>query len=289
MHQKNKQSGFTIIEISLAMAFIATLLIAVLTVSMQMMSLYNKGLTIKDVNTVARSTVRDIQDSVAQSSSAIKLVAATPGASVATTLQDASTAQLHYYNYFDATNPIKSGGGRLCTGSFTYIWNYQKAFAAYAPDPGGEFESVQYIKNPAGDFEPIRFIKVRDEARDLCKYVDSGPIGERNMGKRLPDSVWSTMQPVFGEGDRNLAIYAFEVSSPESLVFSTSNQNDTTVPSVNTNFYSTFYTFKITVGSSLFPDDINDSKCEAEAGSKDINVEYCAINDINFVARTGQY
>jgi hypothetical protein len=287
MSQNKLQTGFTIVEITLAMTFIATLLIAVLTVSMQMFSLYNKGLTIKDVNTVARTTVRDIQVSVAQSSSAIKLVEPTPGAAVQTTLEQASSEGLHYYNS-PATDGVSSGGGRLCTGSFTYIWNYQKAFSAYSPSPTGEFENVQFYEQ-SGKFTPIRFVKIQDDARELCEYVDTGDVRQQNAGKRLPDRFVDKIQPVFGEGDRNLAVYDLQVTSPESLVFSTSTQEEGANTDVNTSFYSTFYTFSMTIGSSLFPDEITDNACKPPADSKDIHAEYCAINEIDFVARTGQY
>lgn len=280
MRQTN-QKGFTIIEITLAMAFIATLLMAVMTVGMQLISLYNKGLTIKDVNTVARLTVRDMQDSVAQSASAIKLAA--PGAASVQTLELASGADLDYFN--------NDQGGRLCTGSYTYIWNYQEAFTDYTPSPTGEHGSTQFIGHADGTFEPIRFVKVEDESRELCNYDNANPIlQERNLGTRVPDEFASKLQSVFGEGDRNLVLYSFEITSPESLAFRTSNQNDAdpTSNAVNTNIFSSFYTFKLVVGSSLFTSEyIVDDTCTPSSG--DSYAEYCAINQIDFVARTGQY
>lgn len=278
MHQKTKQQGFTIIEITIAMAFIATLLISVMLVGMQLISLYNKGLTIKDVNTVARHTVRDMQDSVAASKSSIKLVDDSGGYS--TNLANASSKGLHYFN--------SSSGGRLCTGSFTYIWNYQAAFNGYNPGaPAGINGDTQFIRDGAV-FKPIRFVKVSDERRDLCSYKDSGADGEQNKGTRIPDSYTSKLQDVFGEGDRNLVLYTFEITSPESLVFTTDNQHE--AASVNTNMYSSFYTFSLTVGSSLFPEDVTTTnECAPPPDSKDTYVEYCAINQLDFVARTGQY
>lgn len=282
--RQSKQHGFTIIEITLAMVFIATLLMAVMTVGMQLISLYNKGLTIKDVNTVARLTVRDMQDSVAQSPSAIKLLA--PGdLGPRGTLELAAAEKLHYFN--------NAQGGRLCTGSYTYIWNYQPAFSGYTPSPTGEHDLTQFTVRADGTFEPIRFAKVPDYARALCNYDNSNPVlGERNTGTRIPDVFASELQSVFGEADRNLVLYRFELTSPESLAFKTSNQGDEDPVSgaVNTNIYSSFYTFSLVVGSSLFADeDIVDETCTPPAESNNSYVEYCSINQIDFVARTGQY
>ena len=58
------ERGFTLVELMLAMAFIGVLLVAVATTTQHMMRLYNKGSTLREINTVARTVVRDLQQSV---------------------------------------------------------------------------------------------------------------------------------------------------------------------------------------------------------------------------------
>lgn len=51
------------------MAFIAVLVITLLMVGMRIASLYNKGITIRDVNSASRNIIRSMQDDIAASSS----------------------------------------------------------------------------------------------------------------------------------------------------------------------------------------------------------------------------
>ena len=62
------ERGFTLVELMLAMAFIGVLLVAVATTTQHMMRLYNKGSTLREINTVARTVVRDLQQSVGSAS-----------------------------------------------------------------------------------------------------------------------------------------------------------------------------------------------------------------------------
>lgn len=95
---KNLSKGFTLIELMLAMTFVAALLIAIALTVIQISNIYNKGLTMKEVNQVGRSISDDLVRSISQSQSF-----AVPSDSYVT----------------------KDWGGRLCTGKFSYmeLWN----------------------------------------------------------------------------------------------------------------------------------------------------------------------
>lgn len=112
--------GFTIIELMIAVGFIGVLLVAITLVILQIMSLYNKGLTLKEVDSVSRLVVRDMQQSIASSSRFSISYTETDASGTATvktakTLAEASEKSVDYYN--------NVAGGRLCTGDFSYIWN----------------------------------------------------------------------------------------------------------------------------------------------------------------------
>ncbi|RWZ79528.1 MAG: hypothetical protein EOT04_01290 [Candidatus Chaera renei] len=85
-------SGFTIIELLMAMAFLAFLLIFVVTATVQMMRSYSKGLTIKQMNQSGRSLAEEM----------IRDVRFASRSSVITS----AVAQ-----------------GRLCLGNAVYVWN----------------------------------------------------------------------------------------------------------------------------------------------------------------------
>lgn len=91
MSHKARQKGFTIVELMLAMAFLAFMLVFVFTATTQIMRAYNKGLTIKQINQTGRSLVDDIQRTAANASK-------------------------------DSLK-IANANGRLCVGGVTYVWN----------------------------------------------------------------------------------------------------------------------------------------------------------------------
>ena len=246
---------------------------------MQLFSLYNKGVTIRDVNAVTRHLVRDVQDSVAASKLDIRLFPAGTTTPVGT-LQEASNQALDYYTNAD--------GGRLCTGSYTYIWNYGQAFAAYeGVGLNGEQGYTQFTGNVSDGFEAVRFIKVSDDNKRLCTVDEDESDTLVKEGKKLSDEVVEEAVPVFDEGERDLVLYSFDISSPGALALEQGDDEE-----VTTNYYSNFYTITTIVGSSLFSEDYTivdgTDRCQIDADNNDTLREYCAVNEIEFVARSGQ-
>lgn len=90
-----QQAGFTIIELSLAMAFIAMLLLGIAFLTIQISTIYNKGLTIRAVNEAGQLISRDMQQ----------------------TLNSSKATNVLYVE--NATT-----GGRLCANNVVYAWNY---------------------------------------------------------------------------------------------------------------------------------------------------------------------
>lgn len=91
MSQNNTQRGFTVIELTLAMAFLAFILLFTTTTLVQMMRTYNKGITIKQINQAGRTITEDLARSLGSGESA-----------------DIITTYLPQ--------------GRLCVGNAVYMW-----------------------------------------------------------------------------------------------------------------------------------------------------------------------
>lgn len=134
-----KQKGFTLIELMLAMTFIAVLLIAIAMTTIQISNIYNKGITLREVNQAGRTITDDLQRSIGSTSP----FNVTPKKNDT----DPDTATSHYV--------VRDNGGRLCVGGYTYAWNYGKALAS------GD------IFNKYDDNSPVRFVKVKDGG-NLC-------------------------------------------------------------------------------------------------------------------------
>lgn len=116
MFRHKSQQGFTVIELTLAMTFVAFILIFTTLTTIQMMKTYNKGVTIKEINQAGRTLTEDLSRSL--------------------TAGKASSVNLSYLDQ-----------GKLCVGASTYIWNPVYTGAAHAYNDGG----VTYHKWPNGD------------------------------------------------------------------------------------------------------------------------------------------
>jgi prepilin-type N-terminal cleavage/methylation domain-containing protein len=168
-----KQNGFTLIELMLAMTFISVLLVAIAMTTIQISNIYNKGITLREVNQAGRVITDDLQRSISSSSP----FDVTPKKNDT----DIATMTSHYV--------VRDGGGRLCVGGYTYAWNYGKAIAGGtgAPDVFNKYE----------DGTPVRFVKVRDGG-NLCTNSAAKIIRE-NASEMLTSS------------DRDLVVHTFDI------------------------------------------------------------------------------
>ena len=135
----DKKHGFTIIELTLAMAFISVLLLSVVFVSIQVGQMYNRGITLRSVNTSGRDIEAILRQDFLQTDSR----------------QVAGSGE-------NAVIWVSEGGeainGRICLGRYSYIWN--------SPRVLDEARSGSGVVTLNG--EPINFIRVIDENGALC-------------------------------------------------------------------------------------------------------------------------
>lgn len=201
MNHGKRRSGFTIIELMLAMTFIAVLLVAIAMTTIQISQIYTKGLTLREVNQVGRAVSEEFQRSLS-ASAPFNVDPASPGA-----------------RYI-----VRAGGGRLCVGRYSYAWNYGKALRGQPGAPS--------IYNTYDNGTPVRFAKVNDPSSSLCtdpalnvKLADSTEMltsGDRELALHAFNITGVARDDVNGQ-----ALYAI------SLIIGTNDQtqlvtNDTT-------------------------------------------------------------
>lgn len=170
---RNNNRGFTLIELMLAMTFIAILLVAIAMTTIQISNIYNKGITLREVNQAGRSVSSELQQSIA--------------ASVpfdVTPKTDNSGSETSRY-------VVRDGGGRLCLGTYTYAWNYGKALSGGAGAPA--------IYNKYDNNTPVRFAKIEDAGGALCADVTL-PVPKNKASELL------------STGDRELVLHSFSVT-----------------------------------------------------------------------------
>lgn len=160
MNLVRRTNGFTIIELMLAMTFVAGLLVAIAMTTIQISQIYTKGLTLREVNQVGRAVSDELQRSISSST---------------TFNVDPMSPTTRYIT--------RDGGGRLCIGRYSYAWNYGKALR------GGPGAPAVY--NTYDNGKAVRFAKVNDPSSSLCtdpslnvKFADSTELlttGDREL------------------------------------------------------------------------------------------------------------
>lgn len=231
-HVDSDNNGFTIIELVLAMTFVSLLLLAIAATVIQIGTIYNKGMTMKAVDASGQEVSADIQRTIGQS-------------------QPFDIEPNFRSQRYPETGINDSDGGRLCTGTYTYVWNYgrslQRPINAYV----------------SGDAQ-IRFVRVRDAGGQYCA----------DPGKRIE---MADATELLAGGDRDLAVQSFAIAKVAgnqvlgqaiytvALEIGTNDQDALERRSTLT-----------TVDTSCKP-----------PSSKESQQEFCAVNKFEFTAQAG--
>ena len=167
------EKGFTLIELLLAMTFISMLLLAIALTILQISSIYNRGMILKEVNQVGRGFSTELQTAV--NASEPFSITQTPGS-----------------RYFQQG----TWGGRLCLGQYSYIWNYGSAL-----QPGSSSTRNLYTgENLLVSAGSIRFVKVYDTAASYCTNLNQ-TVNPANATELL------------NVGDHSLAVQNFSITT----------------------------------------------------------------------------
>lgn len=235
MSHVHKQQGFTIVELMLAMTFVSLLLMAIAMTVIQISNIYTKGLTMRAVNQSGQAITQDIRRSI-EAARPLDIGGA-----------DASGGQNYQPMVRLGGELSQPDGGRLCTGSYSYIWNNGKAFST----PVNKFQD---------DSTLIRLVKVVDNGSRYCADP-SRPIDRATAVEMLSD------------GDRELAMQSFAIrqatDNPEfgqalyliTLQLGTNDQEALDLTSL-------------------------DASCKPPSENAELQ-DYCAVNKFEFTARAG--
>lgn len=198
-NMKNSRGGFTLIELSLSLIFIAILSLTVVLLIQNISASYRRGLVLNQVNTVGMDLVDDFRISIQNASSDpvtrmcevfYPLGSADRNNCIAdkamSFISVTKTAQVKVGGKY-----IGSGGaadesympvfGALCTGTYTYIWNtgyfenadgyegnsanIREVIGASPAVLGTKTAATANFEQKYGDF---RLLKVYDAERTVC-------------------------------------------------------------------------------------------------------------------------
>ena len=168
---KSSKQGFTIIEVSIAMAFIAVLLIVIALIITGIMTTFQKGVTLKSVNNVGRNLISEF-------TSAINLAPSIDSTSLCNVYAKNNTEECikdGAYKYIfqerlgsaaDTADGTTSEGvqyfGILCTGKYTYMWN------TYYGIEKGHYLKLKYKTSVTG---PEITIPTSSDKKDIFRLI----------------------------------------------------------------------------------------------------------------------
>jgi prepilin-type N-terminal cleavage/methylation domain-containing protein len=176
MNHDNRQSGFTLIELLLAMTFISVLLLAIALTIIQISTIYNRGIILKEVNQVGRTLATELDSAVA--------------ASAPFSVDQSATS--HYFQQ-------GTSGGRLCLGQYSYIWNYGSVLQPNTSPIRNLYAAEPLLVSNSS----IRFVKVYDTHAAYCSNL-SQTVDPTNATELLKS------------GDHSLAVQDFSISTTAS-------------------------------------------------------------------------
>lgn len=171
-----KQAGFTLVETSIAIAFLSILMIAILSLTITAGKLYVKGNTNKTIN----QSGRDFSNTVRRDF-------LSAGASMITPQITISGGDATTYS------------GRICLGTVSYLWNSANLLNAVGPAATAAQVTMGSSKTL------VKFARVVNPEQSYC---DKGPTG------KYPVNIPSTEQAtdLFGGSGRDYALYDMSIS-----------------------------------------------------------------------------
>ena len=237
-HVVNKQRGFTVIELMLAMTFVSVLMVTIAMTIVQLANIYNKGTTLRAVDQAGRTISRDMQSTLA---AAQPLDISSDGTSSANYRRQVQVGG-------DSNNP---DGGRICTGSYSYIWN-----------------TGHGLENPVnkynGNDQLIRLVKIRDTGALYCS--------DEALGINKEDAT-----ELLSSGDRELAVQSLRIT-PEAIDPVTQQALYRIVLEIGTND-----TGSLDQDSTITTIDTRCKPPSDAASQRD----FCAVNQFEFTVRAG--
>lgn len=263
------RKGFTIIELVLAMGFLTTILVTIAILLIQIMSIYQKGLSLRAVNTMGQQLIDELTRTVG-GSPIVPNINPVPNDSGIVNEQALATALRRYYvsNTIVEDGRQKQINGVFCTGSYSYIWNTPESDPTNSASPN--VLTLQY--GETGERKIYKMARVVDNTRRICQEA---------------------------QGDSPTSNFIISTTDPEPIELINTDEADlylydfTVFPATqNTITGQTFYSANFILGTMRGGINImsNGDYCEDLASQEMVSdFSYCAVNKFNFAMRATGY
>lgn len=265
-------TGFTIVELSLALAFFSVLLLAIGFLSIHIIGIYQKGLSMKAVSSTSRELISDFSRSISASvgQNVSENCSKLSGSGIIHCKKDHGRKLIYRQNY--GTIEIKGAeksvpfSGVFCTGQHSYIWN-----TGYALNPASHYKIKSGNRATYNGKNDFRLLKINDYGREACSHnVQSDYRYTISHNYKITGN--PNGEELLKNSEDNLMLYDLVVFSPVEHDLS----------------QHAFYAGTFTIGTAKGNIDItgNGDYCKEDKSlglSSEFN--YCAINKFNFAMR----
>ncbi len=308
----NSKSGFTLIELSFSIVFIAILSLTITMIIINVIASYRRGIILNQVNTVGMDLADDfratIKSSPARSVTDLCTRLYTVGSSqynscmsdgannfvsvmrfATVTIGNGTTNQKKIYNA-----PVF---GAFCTGSYSYIWNSGYFFDDNYKIDGVTAAELKYKEGESGTVATasgFRLIKVTDRNRAVCISAVNYGSGNRYIVRSV--NSMSSSANILGGG------HLFDISGEDDDVIfdeiveplSASKSNNlaiyditTVAPAHNSANTAQLYSMSFILGTVQGGINIKASGnfCATPDEYTIENFDYCAINKFNIAVQ----
>ena len=247
------KNGFTLVELSLSMVFIAVLSVIIVLVINGTVSSYRRGITLNLLNTVGSELVSDITTAVQESPIDGELCHNNND-------DDGSCRYASRTNYAKVEGKRIPVSGAFCTGKYSYVWNSGYYFDDNYQIEGEKMRVVD--KDGREVLSEFKLAKILDTERNAC-LPNTDDTNEIKISGEEADA-----EDVLDENNSGVAVYNFEVNPP-----------------VDGGGGGQLYLISLTLGTAQSGMNINvtGGECAAPAESNS-NPDYCAINTFRFAA-----
>lgn len=269
---KNRK-GFTLIELSLSIAFISILLIGIASIVIHMTSIYQKGLTLRAINEVGQQIMEDMTRAVNGASYIVDVSKADEnGDGYIDDKESKEAIKTYFFEAVknDATHKDVQRYGALCISNYTYVWNTAEVLNSDRKEDG------VWING-----ERFRLARFPDPEHKQCNAEVEGTIAAGGGADKVEIEVMTTTNPVdlIAENEVDLALYSFKVIPATQ-----------SVRTRQAFISASFILATLRGGVNIMA---NGDFCQGKAAKgeeyeyDDYDFDYCAVNKFNFSMRTG--
>lgn len=290
--QKSTRTGFTMVELSITLAFLALLLISIAVITTNIIAIYQKGMTIKAVNSVGRGLIEELTTAIntAPSVDTTSLCNSLAGSDAATCRAD------HAFKYVFQATYNRDGqqyNGVFCTGHYSYIWN------TYYGVESNHTLNLRYLATDGTTptISAPRLLRVEDRTYRVCSAVMADNsysstltsnatiditrlAGNTNVSNPIPEP----QTGMLNEFDLDLMLYEFTIFpiSQDAVTLRTYMSGTFILATLRGDVDITRSGDFCSLGGTA-EDGTGDTSSLGNLGAE---YNYCAINKFNFAART---